>query len=268
MPLLMCGPSCSNMCDCCGSCAVACCPESRAGCCTFCNNCCCFGPMCCECCPCGATGCLGYPNHLCGCCGNCNLMWYADCCSICMMADMHAAAYPDPVEAKAQWSSVMCTLLTLGLVSTILQSMWQPEQGSFSQSPESGADTLEWIRYAIHEIGNIIGIVFGVYFAVIFGKAATAIGAASGVKYEPADCCTACCSEEKCCAGCCTSWTCCCTYCCCEYEHFLQVARHMEGSQELQTRMMNARPDSCKCCNCWLQPSLNATSTAESTQAV
>merc|ERR1719210_726186 len=101
MVLLMCGDGMSTSCNCCGRVGTACCPKGKEGCCSCLNHCCCFGPCCCEMCPCGSDGCLGYTNPLCGCCGNCNIMCYADACVPCFIADMHIATIADKGEAAS-----------------------------------------------------------------------------------------------------------------------------------------------------------------------
>lgn len=186
-------------------------------------------------------------------------MCYADCCGACMLADLHIATISDRERAAHEWSSVVCTLCTLGIIGSVMQSMWQN-----GKSPDGGAD---WILFAISTVGDIIGIISVVYATVIFGKAATAIAKAQGLEYEPAECMTNCCSDDMCCGGCC-SLVCCCTYCCCGDCHFIQVARSFEGSQELVSNVEEGRPEKCRCCNCWVQPGVDTVSTAAGTQAV
>lgn len=223
-------PGFDSACNCCGACGTGCCGQGKEQCCDFCNNCFCFGPMCCECCPCGANGCLGYPNHLCGCCGNCNLDWYADCCLPCLIADLFIAT--DTQNAKAEeWSNIVCTVVTLGILMTVLGAI--PEVGS--------------------TLSQILEIIEWVYLAVVFGFAATKIAQKKGMVYEPQECCTTC-YNGNCvggCMQCCSSCNCCCAYWCCLPLHMIQVARAIESDSNMQDAIMQGRPQQCQCCNCW-----------------
>jgi len=226
------------MCNCCGCFGTCCCPQGREKCCDMCNHCFCFGPMCCEMCPCGSDGCIGIPNPLCGCCGNCNLMWYASCCPVCFVADMLIATKTD--EDKAQeWSNVVCNCILLMVISAILKTL-------------SGIVAVS----VIGNIGEIFEMVMYIYFMVVFGYAAKKIAAEKGYAYEPAECCEGCYMDgcSGCCGNCmkcCSSLSCCCAYFCCYDCHFIQVARVIESDAGMQQSITEGRPDNCKCCNCW-----------------
>jgi len=239
------GP-CDSCCLCLGSVATYCCKkDEQEGICSPCNHCCCFGPMCCECCPCGKDGCIGYPNHLCGCCGNCNLMWYQGCCLPCFLADMHVAGAEDLEDPSASWASVMCNLILLQFLVNILS------QSSNTSDPDE-MDTVTIVAIIASSIGMVLEIVLAIYTMLLFGRAANRIARRNSMVYEPGEYCESCCSDTMC-AGCCTSCECCCAYFCCLVPHMLQVARFMETSEELQTKIMNGRPEQCGCCNCWKQ---------------
>lgn len=251
----MCMPMCpggaGSACNPCGKAGTALCGPGKEGCCSFCNN--CFGilPSGCECCPCGSTGCLGFKNPLCSCCGNCNLMCYGCWCSPCFLADVAIADGSESDKAE-RWSSVMCTILTLEVISQVLFNL-----GSISTD-----------LAFLSNIGYIFYYASMIYFSVIFGKAATKIASKQSLKYEPAECCEACCSAEAmCCPGCnpcgCSSLSCCCTYWCCFGCHFMQVARSMEPLTELTTNIENGRPEDCRCCNCWKLEGGTATAPAQ-----
>lgn len=228
--------SCSNACLCLGCCGTCCCPVGKERYCSCFNHCCCCGQNCMECCPCGAQGCLGIPTHLCNCCGNCNLMCYADCCPLCSLADLHIATIKDPNQAKGEWATVVCTLVTLFIVSEILLGFC-PNR--------SGCETWQTI---LQTLGSIVELFLGIYVLVIFGTAATRVSKAKGFQYEPAECFESCCQDQ--CCLCCTSCTCCCTYWCCSGCHYMQVMRTIEGT-DMEQNIMNGRPEQCKCCNCW-----------------
>jgi len=233
-----------NMCNCCGCFASCCCPAGKEQCCDFCNHCFCMGPSCMECCPCGADGCIGYPNHLCGCCGNCNLMWYSSCCPSCFVADLYIATNTENDKAAA-WSNIVCTCVTLTVAASILDYIGQ--LGELDDS--SAMKALRLLRI----VSGIVELILGIYVSVIFGYSATKIAQAKGLSYEPGQCCTGC-YENGCmstCGTCCSSFNCCCAYSCCYEEHFMQVARTLENDQDMQNAIMQGRPQQCQCCNCW-----------------
>lgn len=247
-----CGRCCHEMCLPCGRVGKTCCPLDVAeGKCSGCNHCCCFGTQCCECCPCGRDGCLGYSNHLCGCCGNCNLIWYMAFCGPCFFADLHIAA-GDKEDPTAEWSRIFCNFLMFGLIVQTLQ-IFKGGAGDAYDKDFGDWDSSDWIDVVLFNIGNFIGCIFMIYSCVIFGRAASAIARKQNSEYEPAECC-----EEKCFScwpgwcGSCTSCNCCLTYWCCLPLHILQVARSMEESEELTTNIKNGRPEDCRCCNCWV----------------
>lgn len=262
MPLCFCPEGVNESCLCCGQFATKCCGPEREAFCSCLNNCCGILPNGCECCPFGQAGCLGFKNPLCGCCGNCNLMCYAGCCQPCFIADLDIASETDPVKAKKTWSATMCTLLSFVVVANILTNLG-------GMSPKLG-----FLRL----IGQIVQDIQYVYMGIIFGKAVTRFAPKMALTYEPAECCTQCCSEEH---MCCPGWNpcscpnnrmgcfseCCLTYCCCASCHSLQVARAMEGT-ELVANITNGRPDECLCCNCWVAEKGGATGTQNNTPAV
>lgn len=225
---------CDSLCNCCGCFGTCCCGLGKEKCCDWCNHCFCLGPSCCECMPCGMDGCMGYPNPLCGCCGNCNLMWYASCCPSCFVADMLIAT--DTANDKdKEWSNVVCTCITLWILASIFNSISRMD-------PKLSAVGL---------ISAGFQIALFAYFTVIFGYAATKIAQKKGLEYEPAECCTKC--YDGCCTGwgCCSSCWCCLTFCCCYDCHFIQVARTLEKDDNMKNAILDGRPQSCKCCNCW-----------------
>jgi len=241
-----CAP-CNQCCLPCGRIGMQVCPlgvsEGKFSCC---NHCCCFGRECMECLPCGKDGCLGYSNPLCGCCGNCNLMLYSSFCFPCFLADMHVAS-GDFAEPTSAWSDVFCN----ALVFLILMNIGSMNASAAQEAYDKDSwDTMDFFHVLFYSFGNVFGILFFVYIAVTFGKAASKIARKQNFEYEPAECC-----EEKCfscCPGWCTSDKCCFVYWCCLNLHMLQVARSMEGSQELTTNVLNGRPTDCRCCNCWV----------------
>jgi len=239
---MVCGslnPSMDGCCNFCGCFAGCCCPKGREQCCDVCNHCFCCGPMCCEMCPCGASGCIGYPNHLCGCCGNCNLMWYADCCAPCLVADLFIATDTGGEAGKsAEWSNIMCNFAVLCTVIVLLNVL-----GSI----------LRDLNSICQGIANIVEMILHIYLMVVFGVAASRIAKQKGLVYEPQDCCNTC-YNDSCfngCMKCCTSLNCCCAFCCCEFCHLVQVARTIENDSNMQDAIMSGRPDECQCCNCW-----------------
>jgi len=229
-----------NMCNCCGCFASCCCPAGKEQCCDFCNHCFCMGPSCMECCPCGADGCIGYPNHLCGCCGNCNLMWYSGCCTYCFVADLYIATNTQN-DKSAEWSNIVCNCVTIAIIAGIMDGVGQA----------LGANTT--IGSILRGVAGIVELVLGIYIAIIFGYSATKIARAKGFNYEADECCTMC-YEQGCsstCGRCCSSFNCCCAYSCCYENHFMQVARTMESDEAMKNAIMEGRPEQCKCCNCW-----------------
>lgn len=221
-----------NFCGCFGS--MFCAKGRKEQVCDFCNHCFCLGPSCMECCPCGATGCIGFPNHLCGCCGNCNLHWYADCCMPCLIADL-VIATDTTGEKSAEWNNIVCNCITAGILMLLCQVL-----GGI-------------VSPLMNNVSNVIELVVYIYMMVVFGYAATKIAQKKGFTYEPEDCCNKCYNEGCCstCGSCPTSFNCCCAYWCCFALHVLQVARAIEDDDNMQSAIVDGRPTDCQCCNCW-----------------
>jgi len=242
-------PGFDSLCNCCGHCGMCCCPVgSKERFCDCCNHCFCFGREICECCPCGADGCIGFPNHLCGCCGNCNIMWYTSCCTVCAVADLYNAASGSQDKGKGSpeaWSNIVCTVVTGFIIVGIIQALPNIIGASIN------------LGQIFQGVASIIEMVMYIYLAVIFGYSAGQILKKSKTNvYEPEECCNGC-HDDGCggcfsnCMKCCSSWQCCCAYCCCFELHLDQVARFIETDKEMQDVILEGRPEQCKCCNCW-----------------
>lgn len=224
-----------TLCNCCGCFGTTCCGVGKEGCCNFCNHCFCFGKMFCEMCPCGHNGCIGFPNHLCGCCGNCNLMCYAGACTPCFVADLHIATQTEG-EASGEWSNVVCNCVILMVLQQIFDMAGQSAKISI-----------------LRNISQLVQLIYYIYMAIIFGYAAQRIASAKGFDYEAAQCCTMCYEQGCCstCGRCCSSFDCCCAFSLCYNIHTLQVARVLETDTNMQNKILEGRPEQCKCCNCW-----------------
>jgi len=214
------------------------CPVGREACCSCLNN------RCCESCV-GVDGCIGYPGPLCGCCGNCNLCCYAMNCPACFLADLTVATTGD----DKTWASNVTTLVVCGMIVGLFQSAPSWFGVEFGMGKQYDPDVENSWAYFLGTAGQVMEFVLWMYATILFGKAASAIAVAKGYEYEAAEC------FDNCCPGgaCCTSCTCCCAYTCFEGCHYMQVARDLEGT-ELVTNIVNqGRPESCRCCNCWIR---------------